>query len=179
MRIFVSVKIGKELENKIIEWQKSRDDLKVRWLKPENLHITLIPPWETQNIEEVKNKLKSLPRGEQSELYGGEFDILFNKVSFGPKPEHPRLIWAEGKSPENFKKLRKNTEQILGVYNNHPDEYIHVTLARFDPRDFKKLKTRELNEQVDWKDKVKSVILYQSQTLPEGAKYTILEEIKI
>ena len=110
MRIFVSVKIGKELENKIIEWQKSRDDLKVRWLKPENLHITLIPPWETQNIEEVKNKLKSLPRGEQSELYGGEFDILFNKVSFGPKPEHPRLIWAEGKSPENFKKLRKNSK---------------------------------------------------------------------
>ena len=175
MRVFVAIKISEELQKRILEWEEKYKALPVRWLPSENLHITLIPPWEEKNVEEVKSKLSKLSKLSKT----GEFDILFNKVSFGPKPEHPRLIWAEGKSPENFKKLRKNTEQILGVYNNHPDEYIHVTLARFDPRDFKKLKTRELNEQVDWKDKVKSVILYQSQTLPEGAKYTILEEIKI
>src|SRR3989344_8389345 len=124
MRVFVAIKISEELQKRILEWEEKYKALPVRWLPPENLHITLIPPWEEKNVEEVKSKLSKLSKLSKT----GEFDILFNKVSFGPKPEHPRLIWAEGKSPENFKKLRKNTEQILGVYNNHPDEYIHVTL---------------------------------------------------
>jgi 2'-5' RNA ligase len=143
MRVFIGIKIGEELQKKILEWEKYYKNLPVRWLAPENLHITLIPPWEENIIEKAKGKLESIKKG--------KFEIVFDKISFGPDSRYPRLIWAEG-------------------------NLFHLTLARFDPKKFKDFPIKKLNEKVDWQEKVSEVCLFQS--FPNSV-YKILHKVPL
>jgi len=59
-RVFVAIGISSQLKEKIAYWQKKWNHLSVRWIKPENMHVTLIPPWYTTEVDKVIEDLKSV-----------------------------------------------------------------------------------------------------------------------
>lgn len=169
-RIFVGIKASKTLQAEIINWRKNfLNVLSVRWIALENLHITLIPPWNEDDIVAVKQALNGLKNKVSS------FEIVFNNVSFGPNPRRPRLIWAEGKDSGEMVYLKRTLEKVLGKREEKRILRPHITLARFRLKDFHSFKVKKLNENVVWREKINSFCLYASRTFPSGAKYKILE----
>jgi 2'-5' RNA ligase len=153
-RIFIVIKLSKELQDKIAVWQKSHNDLKVRWLKPQNWHITLAPPWQEKDIEKIKEKMELLKK----EL--ASFTVTFTEITVGPNLRHPRLIWLEGESKE-FENLKKKLEKYFGNPDPHKPKP-HITIARFKNLDYFKLPNKELAEKIDWQEEIKNLVLFES-----------------
>lgn len=172
-RVFVGIKISNGLQEEILGWEKSwQQKLTVRWLAGKNLHITLIPPWYEGNPEKVKNALGEI-KGKFK-----PFEIKFNKITFGPDPKHPRLIWTEGKAPPEIFKLKKLLEKILNQAGEKRKFSLHLTLARFQPKDFLFFPIKTLDEEIAWAQEVYSIILFEAHLFLTGAEYEVLEEIK-
>lgn len=171
MRLFVAVPISENLQNEILEWEKSHQNLPVRWLKGKNLHITLIPPWEEENIEKIRATLKTF------ENKIGRFGIEFDKMEYGPHGREPRLIWAEGKPPKILLDLKGKLELLLGRKSDFRPWLMHLTLARFRPETFSSFTVKRLNEKVYWPEQVNSIVLMESHLLPDGSDYEVLERV--
>lgn len=172
-RIFIGIKASKNLQKEILKWRKRYlKTLSVRWIPRENLHITLIPPWNEEDIEKATQVLESI-RGSFS-----PFEVEFIKVSFGPSFKRPRLIWAKGKESPGMVYLKKTLERTLGKRGERRPFRPHLTLARFKTNDFCEFKIKKLQDKVSWIEKIETVCLYESKTLPSGAKYKILERVE-
>jgi 2'-5' RNA ligase len=196
-RIFIAIPISENLQREILEWEENFKNLPVRWLQGKNLHITLVPPWYTDEVEKIKEACRNFKKISQSISYHpieqsdivSPFEIEFRKVTYGPDPQRPRLIWAEGKTPAEIRNLKLEIERAL---NQKPEERqfkLHLTLARFGPRPlrqrsgaggsetFSSFPIKKLDEKVDWKERVESFVIMESHLSPEGADYEVLEKI--
>ena len=184
-RVFIAIKISKPLEDEIKKWTEDftkiagwpfdesrfpRQVNHVRWLSKKNLHITIIPPFEVENIELVSDKLKN------AEWKINSFNIHFAKASFGPNPRSPSIIWAEGRTPNEILKLKDALERELQINAGRRSFLTHITLARFRPELFSSFKIKKLNERINWNESVSSFVLMESRASPEEADYEILEE---
>lgn len=171
-RIFIAIKISPEIQKRAEAWKAEFSTLPVRWIFQENLHITLIPPWEEENIEEVISKIEKI-QGKTS------FAIKFQKITYGPNLFNPRLIWAEGESVESLIQLQKKIVKLLGL--KQPDRKFkpHLTLARFRPEDYSFFPIKKLNERISWIEKVDFICLLESKLKPEGAEYTVLKIFRL
>lgn len=170
--------ISENLQAEIDAWRGKYDHLPVRWLAGKNLHITLIPPWYEEDVQSVIDKLKQA--GEEF----APFQVLFEKVEFGPDTHRPRLIWAEGEAPKELIELKQKVEETLIQGTAARPESakresrlfrLHLTLARFRPETFSSFPVKRLNEKVCWRDRIESFVLLESHLSPGGADYEILE----
>lgn len=172
-RIFIAVPISQSLQTEIATWAEKYFTLPVRWLQEKNLHITLIPPWYEHNIEEVFSLLDSV-RGKAK-----PFEMKFERVSLGPNPREPRLIWAEGKAPTELLTLKEALEKAIGKKGEHQFFKMHLTLARFRPEDFTLFPKKKIDEKILWRERASSVVLMESHLSPKGADYEVLRTINI
>lgn len=177
-RVFIAIATSQDLQTMILKWRERFTDLPVRWLKEKNLHLTLVPPWYTSNVQGI---IKSL------EPIGNRFSripIQFNKVTLGPDPRQPRLIWAEGRAPARIIELQKELEAIvISQFTGELSRYrlwkLHLTLARFRPEDFNNSRVSRFNERVYWEELVTSIVLMESHLTRGGADYEILHRIQL
>lgn len=170
-RIFVAIKISSEIQKKANEWKADFLSLPVKWISSEDLHITLIPPWNEKNISEIVGKIEKI-KGKVS-----PFDIEFQKITYGPDPANPRLIWAEGIVTEDLIRLANEVAGSLGAEPIASEFKPHLTIARFRPENFSVFPMKQLNEQINWKEKIDSVSLMESVPTPEGSEYKRLKTI--
>lgn len=170
-RIFVAIKASQEVEDEFLRWKENFQKLPVRWIEPRNLHITLLPPWYEDDIDSTKEKLKTITG------HVKPFDFSFKKISYGPSMYKPRLVWAEAGICTQMLVLKDKIEQAFGIPSDIRTTRIHITLARFRPEDFSRFATKNLDEKIHWKQEVSSIVLFESNLLPEGAEYNILEEV--
>ena len=168
-RIFIALPISEKLQQVILDWEKNFAGLPVRWLAGKNLHITLVPPWYEENLEKVKNILQGVAGF-------GEFEISFRRVTFGPDPRRPRLIWTGGEMPEGLLELYKKVHEVLGREKEKRPFQLHLTIARFQPENFSLFPIQKLDEKVDWRDRVDRVVLFESRLSREGADYKVITE---
>lgn len=183
-RIFIALPITKEPE---IDWPlKLREEKFIRWIKPKNLHITLVPPWyvadsrmeaqldrEPESLPLVAQRLKSL----EGKLTS--FEMRFDRVRFGPDPKKPRLIWAEGETPQQLWELKTEIEKRLEREPEDRPFRLHVTLARFRAEDFSHFPVKELDKEIEWSEQVKAFVLMESRLSPKGAEYKVLEKVRL
>ncbi len=172
-RVFIALKISPSLQKKILEWEERFQDLPVRWLQGKNLHITLIPPWYTQDTETLKKLLLKV----QSRF--GSIPLSFDTISLGADPREPRLIWAEGKTPAKILDLKKLLEELIGREAQNRKFKLHLTLARFRPENFHDFPLKKLDEKISWAENVDTLVLMESHLSPQGADYEILTEITL
>ena len=197
MRIFVGIPISEDLGKKIEEWSSGfardlRQKEKFRFIKPKNLHITLVPPFdvspspqpfpargeggkgEVPTLAEIIKKLKGVSRGVEP------FKVRFDRVEFGPNKYQPRLIWASGEAPKGIQDLRLKIYEALGKKVDDRPYRLHCTLARFGKMQNVEFGMQnEIITSVDWKILVDHFVLYESKLFPQGAEYEILEEFKL
>lgn len=175
-RIFIAIGAGDELKREILKWQSSHNDKldeRIRWIRLEDLHITLIPPWYEEDVEGVNTRLTDKIHGRTP------FKIKFDNISYGPDPKRPRLIWLSGKAPIEIRELKTEAESALGAKPEKKPFLLHLTIARFKEEYFSSFQTKEINESIAWTDTVKAIRVMESNLARSGATYEVLREINI
>lgn len=162
-RVFIAMPVEEVFRHNASSFRDAHSHLPVRWVSIQNLHVTLMPPWYCDNVEEVCVKLQKLLAG------AGVFTLCFNEISVGPTSREPRLIWASGGVNEALRELQEKLSCLAGPL---PDKsgrafLLHVTLARTRKGQIVSMAPQE----IDWKVTPGSVCLYESTLRPSGAEY--------
>lgn len=131
MRLFVALDLPDQVRHAITELiaklqPKSRA---ARWIKPENLHITLkfIGHVPNEKLSPIQAALSPIHTSEPVELY-------FRGVGFFPKEHRPRAFWCGIASSPNLAELAANIDRALvplGIDAETRPFTPHLTLARF------------------------------------------------
>lgn len=169
MRLFLGIPLDAAIKSALRTIRRDLGILPVRWLQDENLHITLIPPWEG----EPEAAIAAL------EMMGPKIPALnleLDRVEFGPDPRRPRLIWAAGETPAGLLDLKRELENALGLAPEKREYRLHATLAVLAPEKFRDFPVQDLYLPVAWSMPAQMYALIRSELRPEGARHTILRE---
>ncbi len=168
-RIFVALPFSKAFQDVVAVWRQ-KFGMPVRWLQGRNLHVTIAPPWQEDDVESLKmkaGKVKHRP-----------FELEFERVTYGPDQRAPRLIWAEGNASAEVMGMRDEIFEAIG--QPKPRSFtLHATLARFRPEAFPSFAIQRLDERVEWKEIIHSFVLMESHLSPQGADYEIVAEFPL
>ena len=167
-RIFIGIKFIDKIQNSALRWAEDRQNWPVRWMPKGNLHITLVPPWNEEKLENIINILNNV-QGRTS-----SFKISFNKIIFAPPGSHPRMIWAIGDAPKELIEFNDTINKALNFKNSRQFR-LHLTLARFKPESYNKIKNKNLIKDINWSEDVKSFELIKSTLQPSGAIHEVIE----
>jgi len=152
---------------------------KARWVRPENIHVTLKFIGET-----LPDKLENI-RGALSGVHSERpVELNFRGLDFFPNAKRPSVLWAGIDASPNLSSLAGDIDcslEKLGFPREQRAFVPHLTIARFQPpriqeslqssiaqnigRDFGSLRTGEFH-------------LIESKLKPSGAEYTTLESFR-
>jgi 2'-5' RNA ligase len=161
-RVFLGIVLSQEAKQRIQDLQKKHQDLPVKWTNLDDLHITLVPPFCTIEIEKLINVLNSYK-------FPKAFEIKSKLISYGPNKKNPRLIWLEIEKNEDLYNLKKEIYKSLSLKLSNQEFIPHITLARFKYLDKKHLE-RNFNN-INIHEKVQHFDLIQVIELIGGSKY--------
>jgi|SRR3989344_4207352 len=170
-RIFIGIKLPEELSDGIIGLQSAFGELPGRFIPPEDIHLTLVPPFETRDLPYVKGTLRAtLGRVRK-------FKLHFSQLSYGPDKERPRLVWIECSATKEIISLKK---KLLKVFNKKEKiPFVpHMTIARFKKADSEKVGHRPIQRPVQFSMNVESIELFESPDRG-GTGYKVLASVKL
>ena len=165
-RVFIGIKMSDELAGFCTQLQHEFADLPARFAKQDDLHLTLVPPFDMEDQGFVESIIQPILQGVNP------FPLHLKKLEYGPTPRKPRLAWIECESVPELVELR----QALVDAFEYEDRYSfrpHVTMARFKDQDRHLLKKRPIEKRVDRSMEVTSVELFES-VHREGVTYRVL-----
>ena len=169
-RLYLAIDIPKYLQKTIMDWENPwKEKIPANWLTGENLHITLLPPWEEENVENILERFTNLS------LSIKPFKIHFTDITYGAHPDTPKVIWVKGETPKEIGELKNKLLKHFPESKEKQSIFIpHITLARFSKIDYESFKVKEIHEKVHWNMKVSSIVIME--TLPQNipGKYKIL-----
>ena len=182
MRLFVALEIPAAVQDNLAAQIKElRDfstkvaDKRPRWVRPENLHVTLkfigeVSPTKLDGIRSALSAMRS----------DAPIDLNFHGLGFFPNEQYPRVLWSGINASANLTSLAGDIDGTLesqGIARERRAFTPHLTLARIEPpglheklhaniqqnraREFGSFQTREFH-------------LIESKLKPSGAEYTTL-----
>lgn len=175
MRIFAGIKASPDLQAEVAAWQEEHT-LPVRYISPENLHITLVPPWEERDIDDAIEVLEAAAAG------GKCFELLFTQISLGPKADRPNLIWIEAHQSAEANALANAMREAFGYLpaqagGKGQKFRPHVTIARLNHSSIlQNARMNFLPKSIAWSEEVDNVCLLASHG---NSEYTVLSRIEL
>lgn len=183
LRCFIAIDIPKEIKEDIGEVINllSKHDADIKWVKSENLHITLKFLGKTPDnlIPKIKEKISYVISSYKP------FNIKIYGTGVFPTIKRPRVIWIGAQNSDVLINLKKDIEKsmsLLGYKKEDKEFNPHLTIGRIRSQRGVQNVITELN---DFKDKffgnivVESIKLMKSDLKPEGAEYTCLSDFII
>jgi|AntAceMinimDraft_18_1070375.scaffolds.fasta_scaffold02626_7 2'-5' RNA ligase len=183
-RVFIAINLPGDIKEKLFNFSNKYPNLPVRWVKRENIHITLsflgnLDDNQLLDTMEIVRKVIS--------SYNS-FSVKFSKVNYGPIGKNPpRMIWAEVEENKELARLHTDLEDEL--FNLSSYQYktkenrafsAHITLGRIKSFKFRKLGQRpEIGEDINISFQVNSIDVIESNLKKTGPEYTILESISL
>jgi RNA 2',3'-cyclic 3'-phosphodiesterase len=183
VRLFVALEISPAVRdqfaallNELRALESKSSAKKPRWVRAENLHITLkfIGHIEPARLDPIRAHLATV----RSEA---PLHLRFRGLGLFPNPRRPRILWAGIAASENLASLAGDVDASLAKLGIPAEERAftpHLTLARCGPsgisealgaalerdsaRDFDELRTNRFQ-------------LIESKLKPSGAEYTTLQ----
>ncbi len=183
IRAFIAISLTKEIQNKILKIQEQLKESQadVKWVEPENIHLTLkfLGNVEEKKIEEIKEILEKI-----SEEYE-KFSMELLKIGAFPKLSNPRVIWISiEKGKEELQKIFLDLEEGLNKIGFKREERgfsAHITIGRVRSP----LNRSELLERIKRIDfermdlLVGKITLFKSTLTPKGPIYESLYEANL
>ena len=177
MRIFFAIDLPKPLKEKIAASLPSLPE--VRWVEPENLHITLQfiktidPELVATLVDKVRLSLKEL----------SSFALETGKVAIFPTPDRPKFIYLSLQANPGLMRLVDTIRESIQTAG-HPIEkrkfWGHITLGRFrrgfNPKD---VSLNSLVMPIFPPIKVQDIILFHSQPSQTGSLYIPLSHLAL
>lgn len=170
-RIFIGIKMPSDVARKLVELQARLAGLPVKLIPQEDLHLTLVPPWQETMVIGASQKLRKALAGVPA------FSTALQGLSYGPDPRDPRLVWATCEAREEIIELRR---KLLGAFESR--DYIpflpHVSIARFTAGDEKAPQRVPLDIPLDLPFAIERVQLFESPH-EGGSGYTVLYDFSL
>ena len=183
MRLFVALEISSAVRdrfgaliNELFALESISSAKKPRWVRPENLHVTLkfIAHIEPAKLDPIRTTLAEV-------LSEATVNLRFRGLGFFPNAKRPRVLWAGTTASQNLSSLARDIDASLAKLGIPAEERAftpHLTLARCEPsgicsalsaaverdsaRDFGELRTNAFH-------------LIESKLKASGAEYTTLQ----
>jgi 2'-5' RNA ligase len=177
-RIFLAINLPKRAKKKLLEFQRERADLPVRWTKEANLHITLIfiGYVDDEEMLEICRVTKEVVQNHQP------FEINLRQICLGPPNRPPRMIWIEGEKSSRLAQLKNDLEERLfnsakSGFNHRENRAFrpHITLARIKQEEWRGLSDKpKIEKEVSLVLPVESIEVMESHLSRSGAEYAVL-----
>ena len=178
MRLFVALKIPPDVRENLGEFLAVLRALspQPRWVRAENLHITLkfIGEVQTERLGDIRAALSAVDSGPL-------ITLDFRGLGFFPNEKCPRVFWAGIEASANLAQLAIDVDRALEKLGILPEKRPfspHLTLARFEPPGLtEKLRAaiRENAKREFGFVAAKEFHLIESKLKPGGAEYTTAE----
>jgi len=182
MRTFIAVEIPEFLREEFVQLQErlKKSDADVKWVEPENMHLTLkfLGDTEENKMEKISEILKRIAQETK------QFEITFSDLGAFPNLNFPKVIWVGvDKGKKELAELATRIENgllPLGFSKEKRTYSAHLTLGRIrSPKNKDKLK-KILEEKIEIKEKGKfylqKIVFFSSKLTPTGPIYTKLAE---
>jgi RNA 2',3'-cyclic 3'-phosphodiesterase len=152
-RIYIGIPVSDHLKQKIKDWRTAHSALGVQWLRDEDLHITLVPPWYEDNLDDLKTRIAGIKN------FSPSITVDFQCVTSGPDSRNPRFLWLLGTNNERLATLQKEVGKM--VINRAPQRAIlpHITLCRFKSAS---PEVKPMRENFLHTEEVSSIAIYES-----------------
>ncbi|MBU0503102.1 MAG: RNA 2',3'-cyclic phosphodiesterase [Candidatus Omnitrophota bacterium] len=176
MRAFIAIELPKEIKEFLSDIQKrlTPAGADVRWVKPDNIHLTLKFLGEI-NPEALDQTIQSL---EKIAADRKAFYLSLSSVGVFPKIESPKVVWI------GINKGSSEIREVAGEIGKD-DLSAHITLGRVKSKKnlgrlVDILKVFEVNPQKTPQEcLVNKITIFKSTLLPDGPVYEILKEVNL
>jgi 2'-5' RNA ligase len=180
LRTFIAIDLGKPIRDRLVALQQTlaRAGTEVKWVEPENLHVTLLFLGEVDDraVVELCRAVTDCCAG----LAG--FRLEVERVGCFPNPRRPRTVWAGvGEGTQEVVALHDALEPPLlelGCYRREDRPYTpHITLGRVRGDRSTDPLAAALNRHAGWQAgvaEVREVLVMSSELTPAGPVYTVL-----
>ncbi len=172
-KIFIAIQPPEEIKEKLFSIKNDFLMIPAKWTEKSNLHITLsfIGYVEENEIEEIRANI-----GKDVKDIDG-FSLKITDISYATSESKiPKMIWANVERSDDIIHLKK----VMG--KDMSNFFPHITLARINTWEFKKIEPEELpdvNIELDLNFKVESIDLMESKVSRGKVKYELLEKFKL
>lgn len=184
-RTFIAVPLEEGVRAKIVGLQEelAQAGTDVKWVEPENLHVTLLFLGEV-DLRDSVDICRAIHRVTERLP---PFAMTVSSVGCFPNLRRPRTLWvgvAEG-NPElvRLHDLIENELLQLGGYRREERGYTpHITLGRIKTDDVTAELRTGLKDRADWpggRQTVREVHVMTSELRPTGPTYTVLSREKL
>jgi 2'-5' RNA ligase len=180
IRAFIGVDIGDTIRHSAIALQErlARTGAGVKWVEPENLHITLLFLGEVddRDIVPISRSIEAAARTEPA------FALRVSGIGAFPTLRRPKVLWGGvSDGADALRRLYADLEAKLldlGLYRKEERGYTaHLTLGRLkSERDGLGL-APELTQYLSWeggRTDVNQLLLYSSEQGRHGFEYAVL-----
>lgn len=183
IRTFIALELFSEIRQELskIQGELKKSGADAKWVKPENIHLTLkfLGSTPSDKIETINQILLDI-----SSRFP-VFEMSLSQLGAFPKIESPRVIWIDIKEgKETLQTLVKEIEEKLSSLGFPPEDrpfQTHITLARIRSslnrinlvNKLKGIPIPDLNQRID------KITFLKSTLTPKGPIYEILKEIKL
>jgi len=170
-RVFVALRVAPEIAGQLTRMAGGLERLPVRLIAPDDIHLTLVPPWNEHSVPAAIEKL----RGVADKT--APFSLTFVHLSYGPQPRPPRLLWAECAAGEELTALHAALLLVFGQSDDRPFRP-HVTVARIRGNGAAVARKHPIDRTLAFTQRVETIELMQSPP-PGEVGYRALASLQL
>ncbi len=179
MREFIAIELPGFLKQSLISVKDQLDtgDAKVKWVRPENMHLTIkfLGEIDEEQEKEIAESIENAVSRIQP------FNLGIENIGAFPRISNPRVIWAGINKNDIldgiFEKIEKAAVNV-GIPPEKRSFSPHLTLGRVKfmkkgsslPQKFKDVEFESVEIPVS------KIVLFRSKLTPEGPIYTKVQE---
>jgi RNA 2',3'-cyclic 3'-phosphodiesterase len=185
LRTFIALDLGKTIRDRLVSLQENFAKITtgVKWVEPQNLHITLLFLGEVED-REIPAVCRAVEEVAQSL---GSFSMSVEGAGCFPNARRPNTLWVSvGAGVQETCKLHDALEpplMALGCYRREERKFTpHVTLGRIRSVQAPTGFAQALAKYQTWKAgdvTIRDVHVMSSELTPTGPVYTVLSRAKL
>jgi 2'-5' RNA ligase len=185
IRTFIALGLDKAIIDHTVALQQTlaRTGAEVKWVEPENLHLTLLFLGEVGE-RELLDVCRAIADGASRHA---PFAMTVETAGCFPNPRRPRILWVGvGEGTQEVVALHDTLETALldlGCHRREDRQYTpHVTLGRVKSEQPNEKLSTALAKQAGWqcgRMLVREVLVLGSELQPDGPVYTVLSRSRL
>ncbi len=172
MRTFIAIGLTPEIKIKLKEIRDKlrRLPVKIKWVEPENLHITLkfLGNLPEKKLAEVKRLIAAAANRYHF------FNLYLENFGFFPNQRKPRILFIKASSKQILENIAESLEEELekAGFGRERKFKPHITLARIKKlKNINRLTEKIAGLEAKGKLQVKKISLFKSTLTPKGPVY--------
>jgi 2'-5' RNA ligase len=171
-KIFVEINVPNQIRRRLEQVIAKWSDLPIKWMKPENFHITVsfVGYVDESVVPDICEKVSQATENFEA------FELLFDRIEIGPSLEDPKTVSLTGQPNVELGMLNEYVQRSLGMRPlAHKEFRPHITLGRIRKNKWDELPQKPvIAEKMNVSMTVENVSIMESKG--GGAEYVSLEE---